>query len=130
MSEPVQNGGLTELLGMTFTEVTPDRVTLTWTVTPALHQPFGLVHGGVYCAAVESVASVGGMVSLAGTGQVVGVSNQTDFLRPVEEGTLTAVGTPVHRGRRQQLWAVEIRDEQDRLVSRGQVRLQNLVEGA
>jgi uncharacterized protein (TIGR00369 family) len=130
MSEPMQNGGLTELLGMTFTEVTPDRVTLTWTVTPALHQPFGLVHGGVYCAAVESVASVGGMVSLAGTGQVVGVSNQTDFLRPVEEGTLTAVGTPVHRGRRQQLWAVEIRDEQDRLVSRGQVRLQNLVEGA
>jgi uncharacterized protein (TIGR00369 family) len=57
---------------------------------------------------------------------VVGVSNQTDFLRSVRDGRLTATGTPIHRGRSQQLWLVEVTDEQDRLVARGQVRLQNL----
>jgi 1,4-dihydroxy-2-naphthoyl-CoA hydrolase len=128
MPEPIPRGGLMELLGMQYTEVTPDRVALSWEVTPELHQPFGIQHGGVYCAAVESAASAAGMVWLQGSGRIVGVSNQTDFLRPVSEGTLTAVATPVHRGRRQQLWTVEIRDEQDRLVARGQVRLQNLVE--
>ena len=55
-----------------------------------------------------------------------GVSNQTDFLRAVRDGELTAVGTPVHRGRSQQLWQVEITDADERLVARGQVRLQNL----
>ena len=54
------------------------------------------------------------------------MSNQTDFLRAVRDGELTAVGTPVHRGRSQQLWQVEITDADDRLVARGQVRLQNL----
>jgi uncharacterized protein (TIGR00369 family) len=57
---------------------------------------------------------------------VVGVNNSTDFLRAVTEGRLTATATPVHRGRSQQLWQVAVTDEQDRLVARGQVRLQNL----
>ena len=57
---------------------------------------------------------------------MVGVSNQTDFLRAVRDGELSAVGTPVHRGRSQQLWQVEITDADERLVARGQVRLQNL----
>ncbi|MEJ2577939.1 MAG: PaaI family thioesterase [Kineosporiaceae bacterium] len=119
------SGGLVGLLGMEFTETGPDRVSLRWEVGPEHHQPFGIVHGGVYCAAVETVASVGAALWF-GDGQVVGVNNQTDFLRAVTGGTLTATGTPVHRGRRQQLWMVEIHDERDRLVARGQVRLQNL----
>jgi uncharacterized protein (TIGR00369 family) len=127
MPELIPNTGFMELLGMTYTEVTPDRVALSWEVTPSLHQPFGIQHGGVYCAAVESAVSAAGTVWLEGKGRVVGVSNQTDFLRPVSEGKLTAVATPVHRGRLQQLWTVEIRDERDRLISRGQVRLQNII---
>ena len=97
-----------------------------WLVRPELHQPFGIQHGGVYCSVVETAASVGGSLWLGDRGQVVGVSNQTDFLRAVREGELTAVGTPVHRGRSQQLWQVEITDGDGRLVARGQVRLQNL----
>ncbi|HEY0357807.1 MAG TPA: PaaI family thioesterase, partial [Mycobacteriales bacterium] len=93
-----------------------------------LHQPYGIVHGGVYCSVVETAASVGGALWLGERGQVVGVSNQTDFLRAVRDGELTATATPVHRGRLQQLWTVEITDEQDRLVSRGQVRLQNITD--
>ncbi|WDZ88096.1 PaaI family thioesterase [Micromonospora cathayae] len=120
------NGGFVALLGLEFDEVTGDRVVLRWRVRPELHQPYGIQHGGVYCAVVETAASVGGAHWLGDRGQVVGVSNQTDFLRAVRDGELTAVGTPVHRGRSQQLWQVEITDTAGRLVSRGQVRLQNL----
>jgi uncharacterized protein (TIGR00369 family) len=59
-------------------------------------------------------------------GNVVGVSNHTDFLRAVREGVVDVRGTPIHRGRTQQLWLVEVTDDQGRLVARGQVRLQNL----
>ena len=77
---------------------------------------------------VESLASVSAYVWLSanGGGHVVGVNNSTDFLRAVTEGTVYGVSEPVHRGRRQQLWQVSIRDDRDRLVARGQVRLQNL----
>ncbi|MFJ8690317.1 MULTISPECIES: PaaI family thioesterase [Micromonospora] len=118
--------GLVGLLGLTFDEASGDRVVIRWKVRPELHQPAGILHGGVYCAVVETVGSVGGTLWLGERGSVVGVSNQTDFLRAVREGELVAVGTPVHRGRSQQLWQVEITDAEGRLVSRGQVRLQNL----
>ncbi|MGW0507283.1 PaaI family thioesterase [Micromonospora sp. NPDC003241] len=130
MEFPDVSSGFAGLLGLEFDEVTGDRVTIRWRVRPELHQPYGLQHGGVYCAVVETAASVGGGVWLGDRGQVVGVSNQTDFLRAVRDGELTAVGTPVHRGRSQQLWQVEITDADDRLVARGQVRLQNLYPNA
>lgn len=114
-------------MGLRYQEVTPDRVRAHITVTDSLLQPFGITHGGVYCAIVESVASVSGVVWLGGTGHVVGVNNNTDFLRSVGAGTeLTAVSTPIHRGRRQQLWVVEITDPDKRIIARGQVRLQNM----
>jgi uncharacterized protein (TIGR00369 family) len=119
-------GGFVELLGLRVEEATPDRVAISWDVTPALHQPYGIVHGGVYASVVETAASIAGAVWLGERGQVVGVNNSTDFLRAVREGTLHAVAEPVHRGRLQQLWLVEIRDENERLVARGQVRLQNI----
>ncbi|QOC94805.1 PaaI family thioesterase [Micromonospora craniellae] len=126
MEFPDVSSGFVGLLGLEFDEISGDRVTIRWRVRPELHQPYGLQHGGVYCAVVETAASVGGGVWLGDRGQVVGVSNQTDFLRAVRDGELTAVGTPVHRGRSQQLWQVEITDADGRLVARGQVRLQNL----
>ncbi|WP_433350944.1 PaaI family thioesterase [Micromonospora sp. CA-111912] len=123
---PDPTGGFVALLGMEFDEVSADRVVIRWRIRPELLQPYGVQHGGVYCAVVETAASVGGALWLGERGRVVGVSNQTDFLRAVRDGELTAVGTPVHRGRSQQLWQVEISDAAGRLVSRGQVRLQNL----
>lgn len=126
MEKPDLTGGFVALLGLRFEEATADRVVVSWPVRPELHQPFGIQHGGVYCSVVETAASVGGSLWLGDRGTVVGVSNQTDFLRAVRDGELTAVGTPVHRGRSQQLWQVEITDADERLVARGQVRLQNL----
>ena len=114
------------LIGLEFDEISPDRVTAHLSVRPELHQPFGLLHGGVHCAIVETLASVGAGVWLGDGGYVVGVANQTDFLRAVRSGRLHAEALPVHRGRSQQLWSVQIWDAGDRLVARGQVRLQNM----
>jgi uncharacterized protein (TIGR00369 family) len=80
----------------------------------------------VYCTVVETLASVAGGVWYGDQGTVVGVNNNTDFLRAVREGKLQGEATPVHRGRLQQLWVVVITDESGRTVARGQVRLQNL----
>lgn len=124
MTESV--GGYVEWLGLEFLEVDGDHVVASWEVRPDQHQPYGLVHGGIYCSVIETLASFGGAYWYGERGQVVGVNNSTDFLRAAREGRLTARAEPVHRGRLQQLWLVEIRDPDDRLVARGQVRLQNL----
>src|SRR5688500_6081925 len=105
--EPV---GFDAVLGFTLTEVTPDRVAGPFAVAPHLHQPYGILHGGVLCSVVESAASVGGAVWFGDRGNVVGVSNHTNFLRAVREGTLQVEATPVHRGRTSQLWSVHVTD--------------------
>ncbi|BBZ33485.1 PaaI family thioesterase [Mycolicibacterium confluentis] len=115
-------------LGLVFTEVTPHGIKAQLDVKPTLLQPMGIVHGGVYCSVIEAVASTSAYVWLAehGGGNVVGVNNNTDFLRAISAGTVYATSESLHRGRRQQLWIVTICDEKDRVVARGQVRLQNL----
>jgi uncharacterized protein (TIGR00369 family) len=128
MSEMNLTAGLAGHLGMEFGEVSAERVVITAKVSPELHQPYGIVHGGVHCAIVETAASVGAAAWLGDRGHVVGVNNSTDFLRAVREGVLTATATPIHRGRLQQLWLVEIVDESGRLCARGQVRLQNITD--
>ncbi|MBN4927278.1 PaaI family thioesterase [Hoyosella rhizosphaerae] len=119
-----------DYLGLRYTEITPDSVRAHWRIRPEMHQPAGLVHGGVYCAVVESLASIAGMAWLGDRGHVVGVNNNTDFLRAAREGTLHAHAIPMHRGRLQQLWLVNIVDEQHRLIARGHVRLQNVADSA
>ena len=126
MTEPFPSLGLDKTLGFEFVETTADRVVIRWTVTPELHQLMGIMHGGVHCAAVEGAASIAAALWFGERGSVVGVSNHTDFLRSVRDGVLTATSSPIHRGRLQQLWLVEVTDEAGRLVARGQVRLQNL----
>ncbi len=116
-------------LGVEFGEVSGDTVTATWTAKPDLHQPYGIVHGGVHCSVVETLASVGAAIWVGEQdpdAKVVGVNNNTDFYRAVSEGTLTSTATPLHRGRSQQVWVVETLDEAGKVASRGQVRLQNL----
>ncbi|MBB4856008.1 uncharacterized protein (TIGR00369 family) [Mycobacteroides chelonae] len=119
-----------KLVGLEYTSLTPDSVSASLTVTENLLQPNGIVHGGVYCSVVESVASVSAYIWRANVlgeeSAVVGVNNNTDFLRAISTGTLCATSTPIHRGRRQQLWLVTITDGDNRTIARGQVRLQNL----
>lgn len=127
--QPMPEAPFDKELGLEFTEISPDRTRAQLDVVPKLLQPMGIVHGGVYCAMVESLASVAAYTWLAakgGEGSVVGVNNNTDFLRAIGSGMIYGTAVPVHRGRRQQLWQVSIVDSDDRLIARGQVRLQNL----
>ena len=115
-----------ELLGEEVVEASGDKVVVTCRIRPELHQPYGILHGGVYCSLVEGAASLGGALWLGDQGYVVGVANTTNFIRATREGTLTATATPLQRGRTQQLWVVEILDDQGRLAAHGQVRLANI----
>jgi 1,4-dihydroxy-2-naphthoyl-CoA hydrolase len=120
--------GFDDELGLEYTELTADGGRARLEIKDKLLQPWGIVHGGVYCSIIEGLASASGQVWLVenGGGHVVGVNNNTDFLRAISSGSVTAVSTPIHRGRRQQLWLITITDDNDRVVARGQVRLQNI----
>ena len=119
------------VLEIEFEERGPERVTGSIAADARHHQPWGLVHGGLYATAVETFATTGAFEAVKDQGmQAVGVSNHTDFVRPHRDGRLTVVATPIHQGRTQQLWQVEIRRPEDqKLVARGQVRLQNVPAG-
>jgi 1,4-dihydroxy-2-naphthoyl-CoA hydrolase len=120
--------------GLQVEEATGTRVTGTIAAGPDHHTPWGVVHGGVYTTAVESACSIGASLAVVGRDEyAVGISNQTDFLRPHVAGDLRVTATPIHQGRTQQLWLCEIvRAEDGKAVARGQLRLQNvaLPEGA
>jgi 1,4-dihydroxy-2-naphthoyl-CoA hydrolase len=115
-----------KLMGLRFEEASGDRVVAVVPVTPDLHQQYGIVHGGVYAAMVETTASVGAALWLGREGKAVGIANSTDFLRPTREGELRAEATPVNRGRSTQLWEVSVTDQRGRPVAHGRVRLMNL----
>ena len=55
---------------------------------------------------------------------LVGVANATDFLRPHRSGRLRVVAVPIHQGRTQQLWQVEVRrpDGDELVADRGTAR--------
>ncbi|MDC0720287.1 PaaI family thioesterase [Nannocystis bainbridge] len=119
------------LIGLAYTAVSADAVEAEVPVTPQLLQPYGLVHGGVYATIVESLASAGAAMSAMARGQAtVGLENATSFLHGTRGGTLRARATPLSRGRRTQVWGVEIRDDDGRPVASGRVRMLCLEGGA
>jgi uncharacterized protein (TIGR00369 family) len=103
------------LIGLELSEITADVARGRLQVREEILQPFGVVHGGVYAAIAESLASRGTMADVVREGSMVlGLSNHTSFLRPVSEGTLEAVARPLHRGRTTWVWDVEVLDGQGR----------------
>jgi uncharacterized protein (TIGR00369 family) len=115
-------------IGIVWDTFAADRITAHVDCGPRHQQPYGIVHGGVWCSIVETMASVGGALHGARMGKLtVGVSNTTDFLRSHRDGRIDGVATPVHAGRTQQLWQVVLtRPGDGKPVARGQVRLQNI----
>jgi len=119
---------LMDLLEIEFDEVTGTKVSGSVAADERHHQPWGVVHGGLFTTAIETFATTGAYESVKDQGQqAVGVANVTDFVRPHRTGRLSVVAVPIQQGRTQQLWRVEIRRPQDdKLVALGQVRLQNI----
>jgi uncharacterized protein (TIGR00369 family) len=117
--------GWVQAMGVTITKATQDEVRAELTIGPEHLQGYGIVHGGVHCGLIESLASIGAaLVALPRNQSVVGLENNTSFVRAVRAGAkLHAVSTPITRGRRTQVWEARILDDQERLVAMGRVRL-------
>src|SRR5262245_64214346 len=128
MPDLTRSSELLALLDVQLDERTGTRVSGSIAADERHHQPWGIVHGGLYTAAIETFATMDAYEAIKDRGQrAVGVSNLTDFLRPHRSGRLGVVAVPIQQGRTQQLWQVEIRRPEDhKLVARGQVRLQNI----
>jgi uncharacterized protein (TIGR00369 family) len=131
MSEVTAGAGaheLLQLLEIEFDQRGPTEVSGSIAADVRHHQPWGLIHGGLYTTAIETFATTGAFEAVKDRGErAVGVSNSTDFLRPHREGRLNVRATAIQQGRTQQLWQVEIRrPEDEKLLALGQVRLQNV----
>lgn len=116
IEEVMGRGGITKDLGIEFTVLEPDEVVATMPVDVRHHQPLGFLHGGVSVTLAESVATVGAWLNCPPGKGAFGSEINASHLRPKRSGTLTAVGRPLHRGRGSQVWQVEIRDEDDKMV--------------
>jgi uncharacterized protein (TIGR00369 family) len=120
----VSAGNFSSEIGLVFESATKDRVVGTVEIEARHLQPAGIVHGGVYCTIVESLASMGAFLNLAEQGLMcAGIENHTSFLRSINTGKATGVAVPVNLGRTTHLWDVEVRDERERLLAKGSVRM-------
>jgi 1,4-dihydroxy-2-naphthoyl-CoA hydrolase len=118
-------------MGLEILEISSEHVTARIVIDERHHQPYGIVHGGVYCSIVEDIASQAAGIAARERGArgVVGVNNCTDFIRSHATGELRAAAEPVHIGRSSMIWSVTItRSSDDALVARGQVRFHVLSE--
>jgi 1,4-dihydroxy-2-naphthoyl-CoA hydrolase len=108
---------LVETLGIEIIEQSRQRVVARMPVGPAVHQPFGILHGGASVALAETVASMAGWLNVDQAKEmVVGLEINANHLRAKRDGVVTAVATPIHIGRRTQVWDIRITDEQDKPV--------------
>lgn len=108
--------GFDRMYGLEILEISDDAVRGRIAVRDEIKQPAGLVHGGIYAAAAESLATNGTTAKVWEAGSIaLGLSNQTSFLRPVTGGTIHAVARPRHRGRTTWVWEVELSDDEGRL---------------
>ena len=110
--------------GLVVTKATRVEVRAEMQIEAKHRQAYGIVHGGIHAAIIETLASIGAAVNAMPDGRsVVGLENHTSFLRAVREGKLSAVATPITRGRRSHVWQGDVFDEQGKLVATGRVRL-------
>ena len=110
-------------LGIEYVEAEPGRVVMTMPVDGRHHQPLGFLHGGASVVLAETVATTGAWLNCPEGKVAFGSEINASHLRPKREGTLTAVGTPVQVGKTNQVWEVEIRDEEGKMVCVSRCRL-------
>ncbi|MGY1720377.1 MULTISPECIES: PaaI family thioesterase [unclassified Blastococcus] len=104
---------LDDKLGVRITDWNPDRLVATMPVA-GNEQPFGLLHGGATCTLAETIGSMAAAVGAGPDRQVVGIELNVSYLRAATAGTVTAVCTPVRRGRTLSTFLIDITDDQGR----------------
>jgi uncharacterized protein (TIGR00369 family) len=107
--------GFDRLYGLQVVSFSDTEVRALVPVRDELKQPAGLVHGGVYASIAESIASFGTGMAVAARGEMaMGLSNATNFLRPITDGVIHASATRIHRGRTTWVWDVRFNDDAER----------------
>lgn len=113
-----QTTTLEEALGLELVELHEDCATGRFAVTDSVKQHLGVVHGGVYASLAESLASHATHVVVSKEGNAaMGLSNVTNFLRPVADGDVRGEATCCHRGRTTWVWDVRLTDGAGRLCA-------------
>lgn len=98
-------------LGIEVLEATGQQVVARMPVGPAVHQPFGILHGGASVALAETVASIGAYLAAPEGHMAVGLEINANHLRPMVQGWVKATATPIHQGRTTQVWQIHLEDE-------------------
>jgi uncharacterized protein (TIGR00369 family) len=112
-----------ELLDVEVLEAGSTRVVLRLPVTWKVHQPYGILHGGVSALLAESAASLGAALAAGPDRQVVGIEINASHLRSVREGHLTATATPLRAGRTVQVWSISLTDDEERVICQARCTL-------
>lgn len=99
------------------------RVVLRLPVTWKVHQPYGILHGGVSALLAESAASLGAALAAGPDRQVVGIEINASHLRSVRDGHLTATATPLRAGRTVQVWSISLTDDEERVICQARCTL-------
>ena len=111
-------------LGFETLEIGPEQARSRAPVADRVKQPYGLVHGGVYAAMAESLASQATAVAVYEDGNIaVGLSNHTSFMRPILAGYVNASARRIHRGSTTWVWEVELTDDEGRLCALSRVTM-------
>ena len=114
--ESPSNQNVHEALGIEVVKATPEEVVVRVPVGPRVHQPYGILHGGVSALIAESAASIGGALSVEPGKIVVGTELNCSHLRSLREGILTATARPIRTGRTVHVWGIDLTDEQGRMI--------------
>ncbi len=105
-------------LDLEWLDLSDELVRVRLAVRENLKQPLGLLHGGIYSAVAETIASVGTVAGVWNDGFVAaGMSNNASFLRPVTSGTMEATSRRRSREDDRWVWATDFVDEQGKLCA-------------
>ena len=111
-------GTLMETLDITYIDVGENFLLAKMPVTPKVHQPDGVLHGGASVALAESVGSAASYIFLDGQKFFVrGIEIAANHVRSIKEGFVYAKASILHKGRTTQLWEIKITDEEGNLIS-------------
>ncbi|WP_234109175.1 MULTISPECIES: PaaI family thioesterase [Chryseobacterium] len=109
---------MAKFLDIIFTDVTEESLTATMPVTPKVHQPYGILHGGASCVLAETLGSCLSVLHVDTEKVVpVGTNINSNHLRSKKEGTVTGTARFIRKGNTMHVSEIEIRDEKGKLIN-------------
>lgn len=117
--EALNQGAINMLkhLEIEFTEYGDDYIVGKMPVNEKTKQPFGLLHGGASVVLAESLGSMAGYLCLENSNQTsVGLEINANHLRSATDGFVYGKASPIHLGRKTQVWGIEITNEEGKKV--------------